>query len=101
MTTCVWKFPIPTHTNRFTIEMPKDAVILSVQLAPGAGYRTSDPMLWVLVNTNAPRVKRVFRLFFTGEEIDEDDLPYLRFGATFRCERLVYHLFDVVDPRKS
>lgn len=72
----------------FTILMPIDAEILTVQTQYGSPY------FWAKVDTNAEKERRRFCLFGTGHEIPpEKDLQYI---GTFQVSggSLVFHLFE-------
>jgi len=76
--------------GEFTLLLPLDARILSVQTQGAAGR----PQMWVLVNPCAPPQVRKFRLFGTGHPVESnDDLEYV---GTFQMEdgNLVFHLFE-------
>ena len=85
----VWKYDVQT-TDEFTIEMPEDARVLTVQMQHGT------PKLWALVNPKSPLRKRRFWLAGTGR-----DIPFpqtLRHVGTFQAHGgdLVFHLFERV-----
>lgn len=84
----IWKFPVHT-TDAFEIEMPQGATLLAVQTQVG------DPQLWALVNPDAPRVTRAFRVVGTGHYHPDE-----RFGdyvGTYQLLNggLVFHVFDM------
>lgn len=54
----IWKYPIPM--GGFTLEMPANAHILTVQTQDGS------PFLWAMVDTEAPTVERRFTVRGTG-----------------------------------
>lgn len=75
------------------IEMPNGARILSVQVQNGV------PVLWALVDPDAPLKRRDIRVYGTGHSIrlEVEDLEYL---GTFQMHdgALVFHAFEVL-PR--
>ncbi len=86
----VFKYDVPVE-DVFTLDMPEGAKILSFQT------QRDLPMIWALVNPDAPMQSRKFRLAGTGHPIaDYDD--ELSFVAT--CQMmggsLVWHLFELV-----
>jgi hypothetical protein len=83
----IYKFEVPIYDDA-VIMMPKGARILSVQVQHG------KPVLWALVDHNAPEVKRRFAVRGTGHDIDG---LVGEFVGTFQLRdgRLVFHLFDL------
>ena len=83
----VWKYPIP-FAGLFTLEMPAGAEVLSVQIQRG------DPVLWSLVETDARKSNRAFRIVAAGQELLNAD--ELEFRGTFQVHggALVFHLFE-------
>ncbi len=86
----VWKFPFHT-TDNVVIEMPKGAQVLSIQTQHG------KPCMWALVDPEAPKVNRLFRVFGTGHPIPffEENLSY---DGTYQEQGgdLVWHVFTAV-----
>lgn len=84
----IWKFPIHT-TDAFELEMPRGATLLAVQTQVG------DPQLWALVNPDAPRFTRAFRVFGTGHE--HSDESFGAYVGTYQLLHggLVFHVFDM------
>ena len=60
----IHKFPFAT-TDNVTIEMPEGALILDVQV------QEHIPCLWALVDPDAPKVGRSFRIYGTGQPIND------------------------------
>ncbi len=89
----IFKYTIRAD-DRFEIEMPKDAEILTVQT------QYDQPQLWALVNPDAPREKRVFRLAGTGHPINFDMGSEYKYINSFQLNdgALVFHLFEWVSP---
>ena len=73
--------PIITHN------MPVGAKILAVQL------QASSPMMWAMVNPDAPRETRTFVAEPTGGYFDPEGMEYI---GTFQTEGLVFHVFEKV-----
>ena len=87
----IWKYEI-TENSKISIEMPKDAEILDVQV------QDSVPCIWALVEPKAEPISRMFEIFGTGHTMQ--DVPYKRkYIGTFQLsgDRLVYHLFEIVS----
>lgn len=83
----VWKYPI-TIFETFKIGMPKDAVILSVQMQNGYPY------LWALVNSDFPLEDYHFEIVGTGNEAPKPDKIKAYIG-TFQTGPFVFHLFEL------
>jgi hypothetical protein len=86
----IWKYSVRT-TAEFEKEMPEGARILSLQI------QRDGPYMWAQVDNSKPLVARRFRVFATGEPID-DSLP-LAFIGTYQLptrENLVFHLFELL-----
>jgi hypothetical protein len=85
----IWKFAFPIE-NLFSIEMPKDAKILTVQM------QKNMQCIWVMVNTEQKQPEeRHFRLIGTGEPFSPEFREtyigtFQRLGGDF-----IFHLFEV------
>jgi hypothetical protein len=86
----VWKFPIPI-ADEFSLDMPAGARLLTVAV------QGRVPCLWALVDPEATRVPREFRLVGTGHRIDSPAwlVARLEYAGTFQMAdgALVFHLF--------
>lgn len=74
----------------FTVDMPREAKLLSVQLQRGV------PVVWAIVETtNAPE-RRILACLETGGFIDPSVLTSMSYVGTFQMHDgdLVMHLFD-------
>lgn len=92
MTQRIYKWGVPVKDD-FTIELPEDARVLTVQTQGGIG---GAPQMWVLCDPNAKKERRRFRVFGTGHPVEsDDDLEYV---GTFQLEdgALVFHLFEAM-----
>lgn len=78
----IWKYRV---SPRFDMELPEDAQVLSVQ-AQG-----KEAQMWVLLDPDAPKVKRTFLAVQTGERFNA---TYTRYIGTFQLDWLVFHLFE-------
>lgn len=85
----IWKFPVRVG-NDAAISMPKDAWIvhLSHQRTPIPGMAVT---FWALVEPDAEREIRTFRVYGTGHLI-EDGWHYV--GTDCAADNLVWHLFE-------
>lgn len=87
----VWKFELSV-TDMQTVEMPKGAILLTVQ------GQYDSPMLWALVELGETQTeKRDFRLAGTGHPIEQENIVYV---GTFQLHNgtFVAHLFEVRKP---
>lgn len=84
----IYKYPIAI-AEEFTIEMPRSARPLDVQMQRG------EPQLWVMVDPDGRLVKRKFALRGTGH--DASGLGFAVHVGTFQASggALVFHLFDL------
>lgn len=83
----IYKYEVPITENP-TINMEVGAKILSFQIQRG------KPVIWALVNPNAPTEERWFTLVGTGMDLPEyGDLEFI---GTIQMESgdLVWHLFE-------
>ena len=79
----IWKFELET-TDRQTISMPKDALILNINT------QGDIPVLYALVNTDNKVEYRIIEIFGTGHEIP-NGIIYL---GTYSIQSMVWHVFD-------
>lgn len=81
----IWKFPLSSEGEQL-IKMPQGCAVLCAQV------QHDIPCVWAVVDTDAPTVKRRFRIFGTGHPINEDDLQFV---GTFQLSGggLVFHLY--------
>ena len=86
----IFKYPIPAG-DHFTLKLPRDAKILTVQTQRGA------PQLWAMVDSETKKETRHFRLSGTGHPLGEDYLKIINYIGTFQMENgaLVFHLFEI------
>lgn len=92
MTRSIWKFGAPLYGNSLSIEMPRGAEILTVQIQGGSAQ------IWALVSTETvPAEIRKFRWFGTGHPMpDEQRNTELKYVGTvqMRGGHLIFHLFE-------
>ena len=85
----IYKYPFEVQ-GELSIEMPKGASILTVQVQNGT------PCIWAVVNDSQLVLEdRRFRLFSTGQHIDVN-LTHMRYIGTFQLVEgtFVGHLFE-------
>lgn len=103
----IWKFPFEVG-DIIELEMPSEAIILHVDVqkqitnhvhgsSSGGSFGSSMieeiPCIWALVNPEAPKEIRKFRLFGTGHPFPDEPLSHV---GTFKMahDKLVFHLFE-------
>jgi hypothetical protein len=86
MTRTIWKFKI--LGGDFGLVMPHGARILTVQ------QQGECSVIWALVDPDAPRIVRNFRLVVTGGYVEEAGSHYI---GTFQAGWFVGHLFELVS----
>lgn len=86
--TTIYKYPVQV-SDEFTISMPPDAKLLTVQTQGGS------PFIWALVDVGEDPVVRRFALRGTGH--DCAGLGSATYVGTFqmRSGAVVFHLFDM------
>lgn len=72
--------------DTFTIPMPENAKIITVQLQAGI------PTLWAIVDTSQPVVQRLFKIVGTGEELN-GMVWYDTHLGTIQLNGFVWHVF--------
>ncbi|HEU4344263.1 MAG TPA: hypothetical protein VFU31_22115, partial [Candidatus Binatia bacterium] len=83
----IWKFDIPL-LSEFALQLPQGAKPLHVAVQHG------KPMLWCLVEPDAPRTRRIFFLATTGRPFGKIPMDYI---GTFQLEggHFIGHVFEV------
>jgi len=86
----IYKYPIPIK-DHFTLELPKDAKILTIQTQRGA------PQLWAMVDSETEKETRYFKLGRTGYPLGDDYLRIINYIGTFQIENgiLAFHIFEI------
>jgi hypothetical protein len=82
----IWKFPI-TSPDGTRIDMPQGARILTVQMQAGM------PTLWAVVDPEAPRRARYFRVVGTGHTHEAG--VFRDYLGTVQDGPFVWHVFEV------
>ena len=85
----IWKYEIVT-TNTQSLTIPYGAEILTIQDQKGT------LCMWVLVDPNEEKEKRVFEVFGTGQDIHYDLGVSRKYIGTYqeRAGHLIFHLFE-------
>jgi hypothetical protein len=84
----IWKYRLEIK-NQFELEMPKDALILAVQV------QDDMPCIWAMVNPANDTEIRTFRIIRTGHSIADGPLNHI---GTFQLQggAFIGHVFEVV-----
>ncbi len=77
-------------THSITIEMPKNALILDLQIQNGI------PCLWAVVDLDESMVPYNFVLLGTGHPVPDEEYE-LQHISTFQQGEFVWHLFQIID----
>jgi hypothetical protein len=92
MTRQIWKYAISGPVDSF--EMPAGAQVLHVAM------QGPQPCLWALVDTEAPKVERLFKTYGTGQDIPfavkGDYIGSYQMAGLFQ-EPLIFHVFEVPE----
>jgi hypothetical protein len=91
----IWKYNTLVNgafSDRFEIEMPKNATILCVQ----RDEKTSIPCIWAMVDTDAKMETRHFELLCTGQKFYQDMGVERKYIGTYQYQRgeFIGHLFE-------
>jgi len=91
MTKTIFKYPVVV-ADTFVLNLPKGAETLTVQI------QHKEPQLWVLLDPNAPKEERFFRLAGTGHPITYDMGREYKYINSFQLDNgnLVFHLFEIL-----
>ena len=81
----VYKYPFLID-DVVAVDMPAGAEVLLVDAQNGV------PTIWAMVNPNAIKTRRRFRVIGTGHSFDRDRLTHV---ASFQQPPFVWHLFEV------
>lgn len=88
----IWKFPFSGRPGQMiSHSMPKGAKILDVQLQEGI------PMLWALVEKDAPQERRSFTLLGTGWDLPPELDGHLVHISTIQDGPFAWHAFEVTS----
>jgi hypothetical protein len=90
--TTIYKYPFKTD-DEFVIEMPANARILAVQT------QCEQPCMWCIVDVSAPTAARLFRVYATGEPIqDLGQGKAAVYIGTYQLGGgvLIFHVFEVI-----
>ena len=85
----IWKFAMP-FDDVATVMIPQGATMLSV------GVQDEMPMIWAVVDSEAPLTARRFRVAGTGHRLDLEST--VQFIGTIQLEngRFIFHIFEML-----
>jgi len=91
----VFKYRIDPKKAKFSVPIQKGAMVLTAQMQENPRERGEQPVMWALVDADAPFETRDFVLLETGEIFDFPGM--IRFIQTlqFNRGRYVLHLFEI------
>ena len=83
-------FKYPVTIGDFTLELPQNAQILTVQI------QNREPFMWIEINPELPTKKRYFAVHGTGHDIP--DATEKKYIGTFQDAEgiLIWHLFEIL-----
>jgi hypothetical protein len=83
----IYKYPLTGH-QRQVIQLPPSSLPLSLQLQQG------QPCLWVLIETDQPKLDYVVRCYGTGHEVEKMPAGFEFLGTLQSSDgTLVFHFF--------
>jgi hypothetical protein len=91
MAKTIWKFPIADMRGFVSVLMPEGAEILKAAM-----QHPFEICLWAKIDPIAPLVQRKFRIFSTGDLIDDDAM--LRLIDVVIDNPYVWHVFEDTTP---
>lgn len=92
----IWKFPFKL-AGRTEVLMPDGAKLLHVAQSNELG-RGGDLCVWAQVWPDFPKVRRVLRVFGTGQ-LGVPSRPDARYVGTVHIDGFVWHVFDEGELR--
>lgn len=98
MSKVIWKYDTlvgGTFKESFTLEMPKGAEIVTVQI----DQKNNHPTIWAIVDPNAELETRYFELFGTGFPIYDDIGIERKYIGTYQYQNgeFVGHIFERIN----
>lgn len=92
----VWKYPLHLQDEVQELMVPAGADLIHV------GEQNGSPRLWFLVDTKKPKMKRTFRVYGTGHEINGQLESMSHVGTTVaRFGGWVGHVFEIVGAPQA
>lgn len=86
----VYKWSLPKGKDRFSLEIPQGAMLLTAHVQHGS------PVIWALIDPEAPAEKRDFIVLETGEQLPElPGIPHYIATFQFDAGNYILHLFEI------
>lgn len=89
----VYKYPCEI-LDRFTIDLPAGAKVLTVQVQPS--LMGEHPHIWALVDPSHKAISRSFRLAGTGHPVANEPMRYVG-TVQMGNGSLEFHLFEYLE----
>lgn len=84
----VYKYVIPfVDDGKFELEYPRYSNVVKIDMQNGV------PCMWIFVDTDSEVVKRKFRIYGTGHEVEDGNV----YRGTFFQGMFVWHVFEVFE----
>ena len=86
----IYKYVLDDAKQDWEFDLPVDAKILDIQV------QFRYPCIWVLLDTEAVTVKRTFKLYGTGQPVNEPP-EKLHYIGTYQMASgaYIFHLFEI------
>ena len=90
----IWKYETPI-LGKFTLNIPKGAEILTIQI----DKKTNSPVIWAIVDDEAPLEERYFELYGTGHKMHTDIGIERKYIGTYQLDNgaFVGHIFERIN----
>ena len=85
----VHKYPISFVDSE--VKMPKGADVLHADTVNGLVF------IWAMVNPKHKLTSRYFKLFATGEAIEDYDKKHYHYIKTLLNNGFVFHLYEIIE----
>lgn len=79
----IWKYKLKLQ-HEVIVQLPDGAEILH------AGMQDGNICLWAMTNTNVPEEEHLFKIFATGEPMEDNPVKYI---GTVLINSYVFHVF--------
>lgn len=87
----IYKYQLPITDHVIEIELPEHHEYCDIQ------SQNESIHLWCMVNPHAPLVKKRFKIFATGQEIESPENYYFIKTVQIHNGALVFHVFEVME----
>ena len=87
MANVVWKFAVAAE-EELILDIPKSAQVLTVRTQYG------KPHVWILLDPEEKKVRRIFNVIPTGVTFDARSLSYIGTFEVSAGQSLIFHMFE-------